>query len=149
MNIRIKATGRPFLNFPSDIAQAFIDAGLAEQFAPKETSSTAVAALPKVPTFALVRNEMKPMHSRWEIVLTTPGGNVVRFDGPLQINPIDIKPEKVRDAFKSLAWSPTEQRQTLQGPEVPEHTVKDYIAARIREASIMQTNAERIRDAQR
>jgi hypothetical protein len=153
-HIEIIKTGRKYHDVDSQTASLFVECGLTKYFAPKNTSSTAVASLPKVPTFSVVCNPLKPVSTHWEIVLTTPTGNVSRFDGPQYINattPAEAEAirTKIRNAFKAMAWSPSEQKQMLTGPEPSAEIIEQYITARKGDEQARIANAQRIYEAQR
>jgi hypothetical protein len=97
---------------------------------------------PTVNTFSLSTNEVGKLC----LTLTTPIGQVMKYICPDFAS--DLHPARIRDAFKVLAWSGAEQKHTLQGPEVPEQMVRDFIAqakyeARVDGATNMKINEAR------
>ncbi len=127
MNITIVSTGRTFYEFPSDVAAALIECGLAKQVV-KDKPQT---PQPQMPTFGIGAN----LDGDATIVLRMPDGSVSQYDGPA---------EHARDAFKVLRWSASEQRRTLQGPEPTTEVLTAYESAkRAEEERAEQRDRER------
>jgi len=134
-HITILKTGRKYHDVDSQTASLFVEAGLAEYFKPVQIGG-GEKPLPKENTFTVLQNHLT---AKWEIVLTTPAGGVARFNGA---------PAQARDAFKAMAWSPSEQKQVLTGPEPSAEIIEAYEKAMRHEAAVRVATATAIRDGE-
>jgi hypothetical protein len=115
-HITIARTGRTYHDIDSTIASLFVEAGLAEYLQPAQLGNKPTPR-PTVPTFVVGLNNVR---NKFELVCTLPSGGVMRFDGV---------PSLAKDCFKSLAWNPSAQAQTLQGPEPSAAVLAEYAHA--------------------
>jgi hypothetical protein len=113
-DIRNNLTGRVFKQIDNTLAELMVDTGSYSYHRAADVQAGAPQqARPTAPTFALGRNAW----GKLTINYTTTSGNIVQFAGT---------PEQARDAFKAMAWSAKEQKQILQGPDVPQDLLNEY-----------------------
>ena len=132
-------TGRIFHQVDNTLAEILVDAGIME-YNRAAAPQPSAAPRPTVNTFALSTTEWGKLC----LTLTTPTGQVARYMCPDFAS--DLRPDKIRGAFKTMAWSGAAQKHTLQGPEVPEQIVRDFIEqakyeARVNGATNMKIQA--------
>jgi hypothetical protein len=139
-DIRNPLTGRVFKQVDSTLAEILVEAQIMV-YNRAEAPAQAVAPRPAVNTFSIGCTEFgKPC-----ITLTTPTGQVMKYMRPEYTG--DLQPDTIRNCFKNLAWSGAEQKHTLQGPEVPEQIVREFIGQAKYEARIKGATATKLEQA--
>jgi len=136
-NHYVVITGRKFKQVDNLLCEILVDAGVMEY---ARASAFQPIAPPRrtVNSFSVSTNEFgKPC-----ITLTTPTGQVMKYIRPDFAS--DMCPATIRDAFKTMLWSGAEQKHTLQGPEVPEQMVRDFIEQAKHEARLNGATAAKL-----
>jgi hypothetical protein len=129
-DIRNPLNGRVFHQVDNTLAEILVDAGIMEYNRAAAPPQAITPPRPTVNTFSISTNEVgKPC-----ITLTTPLGQVMKYMRPDFTS--DLHPATIRRCFQTMAWSGAEQKHTLQGPEVPEQIVLDFIAQAKYEARV-------------
>ena len=138
-DIRNPLNGRIFHQVDNTLAEILVDAGIMEYA--RAAVQVSAAPRPTVNTFTIGTAGWGKLC----ITLTTPTGQVARYECPQYTS--ELRPDKIRDAFKTMAWSGAEQKHTLQGPEVPEHIVREFIEQAKYEARVNGATAAKLEQA--
>ena len=114
MDIKVKATGKPFYQVSNELAAVLLELGLVEK-----VEKPAPAPAPKEPQWAVGRIKNERGVDVTCIVLTLPNKEVRHYDGP---------PDKAADGFKYRQWSGEQQSYIIDGPEPPVNIIEQYKA---------------------
>lgn len=109
MEIVINRTGRR-MHLPPDFAQAFIEAGLAEQYI---KPAPLPIDLPTLPEWHVAQTN----NGDYQIICRQPSGVMLRYVGPV---------EKAADGFKQRTWSGESQAYIMAGPVPPDYILSEY-----------------------
>ena len=120
MEIVINRTGRRF-HLPVEIAEAFIDTGLAAQYVKPREVATQV--LPTEPQFHIGTN---PYSGGYQIICNLPNGTTLHYDGPSA---------GAADGFKTRTWDGATQSYVMAGPVPPAEVIAEYKALKDRAAT--------------